>query len=155
MVVLDFFFACHRSNFIPISEANYARPREFKKKIEKTDAKAYFRMRAHCVPSQWAVTGRHKEIGNPYTFFFSFFHYFFSLATSQISYLLAKLIMLDPENLKKKVEKTDAKAYFRMPAHCVPSQWEGTGRQAEIGNPYTFFSFFHFFRLLQAKFHTY
>ena len=60
------------------------------------------------------------EIGKRYPFLVVLD--FFSLATGQISYLLAKLIMLDPENLKKKLGgKTEVKAYFRLWAHffCV------------------------------------
>ena len=55
--------------------------------------------------AQWAGIGRQAEVGNPYTI--SSFLHFFSLATSKIQYLLAKLIMLYPENLKKKKKRVE------------------------------------------------
>ena len=78
LVVFDFFFACYRPAWIPISEANYARPREFKKKKEKaskTEVRYYFLLVAHCVFPQWAGINRQAEIGK-YTHFWRFLDFF-------------------------------------------------------------------------------
>ena len=87
-----------------------------------------------CVATQWAQIDRYAEIGK-YPLFFLFFH-FYLVPSIQISHLLAKLIMLDPENLKKKeekVSKTEARAYFRICAQCVATQWAQIDRYGGIG----------------------
>ena len=67
-----------------------------KKISTKTEVKVHFRLLSHCVDTQWDRFGRQAEMVI-YTCLGRFL-IFFSLATNQISYLLAKLIMLDPEN---------------------------------------------------------
>ena len=120
LVVFGFFFACYRSIFIPISEANYARPREFKKKkdTEKNRGKSLFPSAGPLciltVDPDWKVF----EIGKRYPFLVVF-RFFFACYRS-IFIPISEANYARPREFKKNIYmgKTEVKANYQPWAHC-------------------------------------